>query len=298
MAILDFSGHPITPADDTKKTVPTDVFAYIIAFLDVFWNRPAIVNSTLVCRAWFACGRAKLFHSIRFETQQGWTLFESFLAPAAPSHITQYLKSVRELVIDLDGHDQRWSWTHEVLADCSEHLTGLKLIGLYSIPWGWEWGRSLLSIPNRPYASVERLLISHIEILDSLDLYRLISAVPNVSRIDISHIVFQQEVQGMDFRRLQDLEQLPKLHPLKELRIESSAMAVVRWIAKSGLMNRLNRFSFDWDAIREEEFWTEVSEIIDSSTLSSLGCEFELAECRESCAYLDRIIDHNVTDCC
>lgn len=297
MAILDFSEHPVTLADDTKKTVPTDVFAYIIAFLDAFWDFHAIVNCTLVCRAWFACGRAKLFHSIRFETQQCWIMFKPFLTPAAPPHITQYFNTVREVAIDLDnGQEERGSWAHEILVECSQHLTGLKLLSLYAIPWTPEWSSSLLSIPHHSYDSIEEIRMHNMSVLDFLDLYRLFSNFPHVSRVKMLDLSFQYWLKRMPTTRLQELEQLPKLQSLTELRLGPHHLEVTHWIPKSGLIERLSHFSFNYDCINSKKRWTKVSKMIDSHTLTSLGCEVDLGECRKPCAYFDRIFERNGTD--
>lgn len=274
---------PMPGTGGTKTiTVSEEVWGYIIAFLDRMLDVQTILACTLVSRTWYSIGLSKLFYIIAFRREQSWTHFKAFLSPSAEPRITRYLKTVRELHITPRGPEEE-SWSREVLVECSRHLTGVRTVFLGSVRWTAEWRPSLYSIPPSSYRSVQLLRINDMKVFDFGDLYRLISTFPAVSQFDLSLFSFSNESQAMSSTRRQELEQLPELHSMKELRITSCASDIVSSLVKFGLVKHLERLFLFWECVVRDEDWATLSKAIDRCSLSFLHFYFHLDDCTTPC---------------
>lgn len=280
MATLEISEPQLTPGADTRNitTISADVCVYILAFMDFRRDRQTILNCTLVSRDWLKFGRSKLFHEVILGRERSWTLFKVFILSSAQPDITRCLQTVKEL--DLHPETSRYSstesWSHEVLVECSQHLTNVKSINLQNIRWTQEWASSLSSIPFHSYQNLQTLRILSVGSLSFADLNRLISAFPTISHLDLRIIEFEDRFKATS--KLQELEQRSERHSLTELKIEACPSEIAYFLAKSGLVTHLKKLSLGYDSVVREKHWIALSDTIDSSSLSSVECEFDFRE--------------------
>lgn len=258
------------------------------------WIVKQFLSCTLVSRTLLPCGRSKLFHVIVFKTEQSWALFKVFLAPSCPPHIIRYLKTVRELWVQLRNSREDESWSHEILVACSEYITGVKSIRLDSFQWTSEWRSSISSIPPNSYTSVQDLRVSNTMVFDVVDLYHLISAFPAISHLILWAFSYWVDPQITPSMKLQELKRLPTLHSLIKLELTDGPPDMAWFFAESGLVRHLKHLIFDDESICSKEDWITFSEAIDSHSLSSVWCGFDLDLFRSApCTCFDSII-HSV----
>lgn len=253
---------------DTKKTitVPVDVCAYIVAFLDHEWGRKEMLACALVCRAWVSIGRSKLFHTVVLKTARRWALFKVLLLPSAPSHIARYLKTVRKLIIQPNSFQE--SWSHEVLVVCSARLTGVEHITLRRITWTSLWRSSFSSIP--PYDCVRVLELDGVQVNEVGEVYLFVCAFPTLSRLMLDFV--HPNFDAVFSPTLEQPEKRPGLYFLTEFDFSQSDLDILNWLGKTGYFRRLKRLNWSGASPPSERDWMYLSKMIDSSSLLSLHC--------------------------
>lgn len=277
MTTLDISQRALVPETRSKTAIsmPEDVYRYIVAFLDCASDTETILACALVSRTWLPIGQSKLFHSITITTERRWDAFKVLLSPSSSPRIIQYLKTVRELHIDVDRGGEvpvimiRKKWYLEVLPECSEYLTGVKHISMQSMAADEpEWHSSLSSIP--PYSSVEVLEINADVVYGMGSVYRILLTFPNISYLILDKVL------TLDEKSSRTLPDWSGLISLTKLEVCTHDYYFLLHLSKLGLARHLKQFIWVGMGSVCPFEWRNITEMIDGPSLLYICCDMDI----------------------
>lgn len=274
------NGLAVEKTENRVITLPTEIHACIIDFLDGVYNVKTILSCMLVCRAWLPFSRQRLYSKASFGDRQRWNRFKDVVLRCKSEAIIGCLGRMQQLWITPESlgkeepqsrigwnKGQEQPWAHLALIQCAARLNNLTFIYMFRVNLSPSHDLAIRS--GRYYHRLTTLRIQDCSFTGLLQLQQFVTSFPALSDLTMQELRFHAKKIPSNL--------LKGGHPLSRLWVSTndhdSFIAVLQWLSQAQLVGNLE--SLDWwpyAVEKAEEAWNTFTEAIKGPSLQELRC--------------------------